>query len=306
MFDFKGKNLIDFPDDYTLIDLETTGIDLQYDEIIEISALRIRNNQIVDTFSSLVCPKFPISEFITDLTGITKEMLEKQPKIEDILPKFIDFIQDDILVGHNIFPFDANFLCRSCFHLEKKINNNYVDTLRLARRLLPELKHHRLIDLANNFEIEYQNMHRAEKDCQITKICFDKLKQMAITKCGSISEFIKSTKKKNYQTYAKDIVATTNEFDIDSPFYQKVCVFTGKLEKMTRTEAMQTIKNIGGENGDTITKKTNFLIVGNMDYTKRIKDGKSSKIKKAEKYKLDGLDIEVISEDTFYTLIENK
>lgn len=114
------------------------------------------------------------------------------------------------------------------------------------------ITHYRLIDLANNFEIEYQNMHRAEKDCQITKICFDKLKQMA------------------------------------------------------RTEAMQTIKNIGGENGDTITKKTNFLIVGNMDYTKRIKDGKSSKIKKAEKYKLDGLDIEVISEDTFYTLIENK
>lgn len=85
-------------------------------------------------------------------------------------------------------------------------------------------------------------------------------------------------------------------------FTNKHCVFTGKLEKMIRKDAMQLVVNVGGILDNSVTKKTNYLILGNNDYCSSIKDGKSSKHKKAEKYKLEGQDIEIIDEDTFYNL----
>ena len=92
------------------------------------------------------------------------------------------------------------------------------------------------------------------------------------------------------------------EIDEDNFFYNKHCIFTGKLEKMVRKDAMQLIVNVGGILDNSVTKKTNYLILGNNDYVSSIKDGKSSKHKKAEKYKLEGQDIEIIDEDTFYNL----
>ena len=103
--------------------------------------------------------------------------------------------------------------------------------------------------------------------------------------------------------HISDITSTVSEFDETHPFYQKTCVFTGGLEKMTRKEAMQIVVNIGGFISNSVTKKTNFLILGNNAYCPTIKDGKSTKQKKAEKLKLDGQDIEIISENVFYDLI---
>lgn len=82
-------------------------------------------------------------------------------------------------------------------------------------------------------------------------------------------------------------------------------MFTGKLERYTRKEAMQIVANLGGINEDGVTKKTNFLILGNNDYCSTIKDGKSSKQKKAEKYKVAGQDILIVPEDEFYTMLED-
>lgn len=103
--------------------------------------------------------------------------------------------------------------------------------------------------------------------------------------------------------HISDIKSTVSEFDETHPFFQKTCVFTGALEKITRKEAMQIIVNTGGFIANSVTKKTNFLILGNNSYCPTIKDGKSTKQKKAEKLKLDGQDIEIISENVFYDLI---
>lgn len=89
---------------------------------------------------------------------------------------------------------------------------------------------------------------------------------------------------------------------MSNPLYHSVCVFTGTLEKMTRREAMQIVKDLGGECGDSVTKKTNYLVLGNNDFCKTIKGGKSNKQKKAEKLKLEGIDINVISESVFYEM----
>ena len=87
------------------------------------------------------------------------------------------------------------------------------------------------------------------------------------------------------------------------PLYGKVCVFTGKLELMSREQAAQLVVNLGGTCGNGVTKKTNYLILGNNDYCSTIKDGKSSKQKKAEQLILSGQDLQIIPEDVFYELV---
>ena len=116
-----------------------------------------------------------------------------------------------------------------------------------------------------------------------------------------------NTKKKNFEhrIKAKDISSDCNDFDMNNPIFDKECVFTGKLDKMTRKEAMQIVADLGGKNRDSVTKETNYLILGNNDYCKSITDGKSSKQKKAESYKLKGQDIEILSEDVFYDIIDD-
>ena len=105
----KGESLIDFPSDYTIVDIETTGLSPQQCEIIEISALKIRNDKIKAKFSTLVKPEGLIGRFITKLTGITNLMVENAPKIDKVLPKFLEFAGNDCIIGHNV-NFDINFI----------------------------------------------------------------------------------------------------------------------------------------------------------------------------------------------------
>lgn len=322
----KGNNIIELVNDYCVIDIETTGLDSRFDEIIEISALKIRNNIVVDKFSSLVKPRAAfycpdaaddycideegekikyIDEFIVELTGITNQKLNEAQDLSEILPLFKEFIGDDILIGHNV-NFDINFLYDNFInYLKEHLSNNFIDTLRISRRVLPELKHHRLDDLIEYFKMSIRSEHRALNDCILTNEIYNNLIQKISEKFENFDKFKESIKPKNSTNYIKpkDIIAETNEFDEDHPLYGKVCVFTGTLEKMQRKDAMQIVVNLGGICGDGVTAKTNYLILGNNDYCKNIKDGKSNKQKKAEKLKLEGQDIEIISENVFYDMI---
>ena len=306
----KGNSLLCFPDDYVLIDLETTGYSPRYDEIIELAAYRVRNGTIVDTFSSLVNlnGSIVLNDFIIEKTGITQEMVDSAPDITEVFEDYLRFIGSDIIVGHNV-NFDVNFIYdRSMLYFEKPLTNDFIDTMRFFKRLHPEFDHHRLMDLAELYGVSYIGAHRAGVDCNITKQCFDALRDNISEKYGNIDSFLDHLKKRSYKckpsTRAKDIVATSDDIDDTNMLFGKVCVFTGTLEKMTRKEAMQIVANLGGINADSVTKKTNYLILGCNDYCKSIKDGKSSKQKKAEKLLLDGFDISVISEDVFYEIIE--
>ena len=106
---FKGQSLFAFPDDYTVIDIETNGLTTGVCEIIEVSALKFRGEILQDSFSTLIKPTERISWFITNLTGITDRMVENAPNINEVMQKFYDFIGKDILIGHNVH-FDVNFL----------------------------------------------------------------------------------------------------------------------------------------------------------------------------------------------------
>ena len=136
----KGESFIEMPMTYSVIDIETTGLSPEYDEIIEVSAIKVCNNKIVDTFTSLVQPRgyeyeddeYPdvllheyVSDFISQLTGITNDMLSTAPSIQDVLPKYLEFIGNDMLLGHNI-NFDINFLYDYSMQiLSKPLKNDF-------------------------------------------------------------------------------------------------------------------------------------------------------------------------------------
>ena len=140
-------------------------------------------------------------------------------------------------------------------------------------------------------------------DCLATIECYHAISDEIIEKYGIDAELKKVLYLSHEGEKAKNIAGDASEANPDSPFYQKVCVVTGKLEHFSRQEVMQLIADIGGINADGVNKKTDYLIVGNFDYCTNIKNGKSNKQKKAEALKLDGYDIEVIPESVFYEMI---
>ncbi len=195
--EIKGRQKTEFLSDYVVFDLETTGISCRTDRIVEISAVKVRNHQTADEFSSLVNPGCSIPYAAIRVHGITDEMVEDAPLIEDILPVFLEFVEDLPLVGHNIHSFDMKFIYRDCGeYLGSVPENDYVDTLKIARICLPELKHHTLSDLADYYGISTEGAHRALNDCRMNQTVYEQLgKQLqkskeSIRKCPKCGEIL--------------------------------------------------------------------------------------------------------------------
>lgn len=302
----KGNSLFVFPKEYIVFDIETTGLDPLVDEIIEIGAIKVKDNTVIEEFHSLIKPSYKIDAFITGLTGITNDMVEEAPSSKKVLEKFVKFIENNILVGHNVH-FDINFIYDHLIKINgTPLKNDFVDTLRVARKILPELKHHRLKDLASYYHIDTEGNHRAKKDAEITFSIYQKLEETMKEKYGSVEIFTNTIKKSHsYQQATSSIIPTVTEFNQENLFYNQYVAITGTLEKMTRKEAMQIIVNLGGHLENTVTTKTNYLILGNNDYNPILRGKKSSKLIKAENFKLKGLEIEIISENVFYDLLSN-
>ena len=305
----KGKSLLAFPQKYVCLDLETTGLSSQYDEIIEICAIKIDSGKEIERFQTLVKPENEIDEYISELTGITNELVADAPHIKDVLPSLIDFLSDWVIVGHNV-NFDINFVYDNCLeYMNSYFKNDFVDTMRLSRKVVPALKHHRLEDLVKYFNIEIEGAHRAAYDCAATICCLEKLKAVAVDTYGDVEsalyEFTKGHKQKKYKPSddLRKLSVTADYIDTDNPFYEKNVVFTGTLEKMVRKDAAQLVVNLGGFAQNNVTKTTDFLVLGNNDYCNTIKDGKSNKQKKAESLILSGSDLKIIPENVFYDII---
>lgn len=172
---FKGKCLTTFPRSFVCIDIETTGLSPLYDDIIEVSGIRVENGNTTDTFSETINIGRPLPPFITALTGITDNDLKISNSAENVLTRFCTFVGGDILLGHNV-NFDINFLYDKC--LDKTgilFENDFVDTLKIGKRLLPHLKHHKLDDLAAYYNIPPRTLHRALGDCEMTVNCYFKM-----------------------------------------------------------------------------------------------------------------------------------
>ena len=258
----KGESVLCLPRDYTVVDTETTGLSTESCCLIEVSALRVREGRVAAEFSTLIRPPWRevqkngqwqqgyVDDFIQGLTGITDEMLEGAPLPEEALPQVEDFLGRDLLLGHNV-GFDTAFLYDSFQkYLGRPLGNNSLDQLRLARKLLPQLPHHRLGDVAAALGVPYQGAHRALADCWITYGCYEKLRALALSQ-GTEEEFLRRFEKKRPPKPRYPGVP-------GHPFYQKTLVLTGRLDTPQNREA---VLRAGGKVGKEVAAGVDFVAI---------------------------------------------
>lgn len=164
-------------ENYVVIDLEMTGLKAKTDKILEVGAVRVRNGAIEDTFSAIIKQPEKLPEEIVNLTGITDEMAEMGGEPENVMEEFFAFVGDEILVGQNII-FDYSFLKQWAVNHKFSFERKAVDTLKLARKFLPEEEKKNLENLCRYFGVERSNAHRALDDAIETAQIFEALKKV--------------------------------------------------------------------------------------------------------------------------------
>lgn len=167
----------DLDADYVVFDLETTGFSPETNRIIEIGAVKVQNGKIVDKFSTFVNPQVPIPFRIEQLTSINDSMVIDAPVIADILPEFMKFCEGCVMVAHNA-DFDMSFIKKNCQRLDIPCNPTIVDTVALARVLLPNLNRFKLDTVAKALGVSLENHHRAVDDAGCTAEIFVKFIEM--------------------------------------------------------------------------------------------------------------------------------
>ncbi len=172
-----GSQNIPLDGEYVAFDLETTGLSSVNDRIIEIGAVRMRNGEEVDRFQTFVDPGRVLDKKITELTGITQDMLVGAPKIEEVLPRFLQFVDGRVLVAHNS-DFDTGFIRAECQRQGIAFTLTAVDTLILAQNLMPQLNRHKLDIVANALSLPEFNHHRAADDACICGLIMHRFAQM--------------------------------------------------------------------------------------------------------------------------------
>ena len=260
-----------------IVDLETTGLDSSFNEIIEIGAIKVdlESGETLEEFQTFSKPKDSLPPFIVRLTGINSKMLKGAPNNKEAVDTFLAFAENFPIWAYNA-GFDSGFI--NNFTNEHR---PFKDILTLARRAFPDLYNHKLITVSEHLGLSTKNSHRAIADCRVSK---------EVLLLGL-----------EYQTKTpKDFEA--NEKGI---FFGKVIVFTGELETMTRNTAMSHASLYGFKVGSGVTKKTDCLVVGTQDLDKLAGHEKSSKHRKAENLIDDGINIQIISENNFLKIIQS-
>lgn len=316
----KGKHLKVFPENYTVVDIETTGKDCTHDYMIEVAAIKVRDNKIVDTFSELIQPKVHyvlddisgrkdnvveangkkiiyISNFISEFTGITNKDLHHARSEKDVMIDFLNFIEDDILVGHNIVSFDSNFLYDSIHsNLGEFLNNDLVDTLYLSQDIIDDIKNYKLDTLMSYFDVTSDVRHRALADSEVTFKLLQKLEGIVSASNLTLKELVKEKQLK---------ISPVLNLPLCEYFKNMNVCITGTLEIGKKEIVEEYIRSCGGFTKNTLTKKTDILILG--DYSNRPnlrEDHLSTKHRNALKYILEGQNVEILSEEAFLQLIK--
>lgn len=247
----KENSITNCPDNYVVVDIETTGLDAVKDEIIEISAIKYRMNRRVDEFITLVKPQGEISSFITGLTGISDETVADAPTIQEAICQMVNFLGEDIIIGYNV-GFDIGFLSyklEECYGIT--LNNDYVDVMRLAKEKLPFLGRLKQTDVAKYFSISTEGAHRAANDCFVCNQCYQKLKQL------SVPYYQLPPVQKELQLTA----AAAQQM----PFTGKHLVLLGVPDGLYVKNLLAVIEELGGCVDTQLTETLDMVIVGTGD-----------------------------------------
>ena len=282
--------------DYIVLDVETTGLSEDTDEIIEVAAIRVSGGRVVDQYESLVHPRRLIPPNITDLTGITNRDVRSAPAITEVMQALDRFWPEGIpAVAHNA-PFDLKFVGKALCAAGCSREIQYIDTLPLARDAFPGLPDYKLNTLISVLCLsEDEQEHRAMSDVEYAHKLY-----LRCVEAISASDDYRYTG----PVRPSDVHRTVEDIDPTHPLYGKNIVFTGDLS-ISRREAMQLAVNVGAAVKSTVSSKTDYLVVGVQDTAVVGKDGMSSKEEKAQGLNDCGkAHIRVIREGEFMLLIK--
>jgi len=231
--------------EYCVFDIETTGLSNLTDKITEIGAVILKDGEITDVYNTFVNPGMHIPEKITELTGITDEMVMDARTIDKVLPEFFSFVGDRMLVAHNA-SFDIGFIRRACVNNGIKFTHTYLDTVALSKYVNPELKRHKLDILAEHYKLGEFNHHRASDDAemlaQILTCMFDKLKGEGIEDISAMLKQISAnTDPLKLNTYhqiilVKNKIGLRNLYKLISNSYLK---YYKKHPRILKTELIE-------------------------------------------------------------------
>jgi len=220
-----GKSSKNTNGEFVVFDVETTGLSSEKDTIIEIGAVRIKDGQILESFNSFVNPKRPIPQNITEITGITDEMVSDAPVLCDVIKSFCDFIADADLVAHNA-KFDTAFLKNAFVSSGIEYKFTCIDTLELSRALVKDIKNYKLDTLCKYFKIKLENHHRACDDALATGgvllALFGLLNEKSINNINSLnsklsgSADLKSLKYYHCIILVKNLIGLRNLYELIS------------------------------------------------------------------------------------------
>ena len=266
---FKNKEYNLFDQEYVVYDTETTGLNSGTDQMIEIGAVKVKNDEIIERFDELIACPTPLPKIITELTNITDEMLVGKDTEENVTKRFLEFIGDRPLVAHNA-QFDISFITSAVkkYNLGE-FNNTVIDTMGLARNMYPEWRNHKLSTLVKNLDVEWDEdkHHRADYDCEGTSKCFYKmlyeLKRQNIKTTIDLETLadkenaIKFARPFHLTLIAKNKVGLKNLFKIISLANTKY-LYKGKEPKIPRTDLMELREGLlvgsGCINGEVFDK----------------------------------------------------
>ena len=171
--------------EYCVFDLETTGISHITEKITEVGIIKIKNGEVIDTFECFVNPEKPIPQKVVEVTHITDDMVKDAETIDKVMPKILEFMGDSVLVAHNA-DFDIGFMKYNCEKLGLKLDNTYIDTLRLARAMFPEFTKYKLGIIAEKLGIKVDVAHRALDDVKTLVAVFKEMIERAKEKKAKI------------------------------------------------------------------------------------------------------------------------
>ena len=236
----------DIDGEYCVLDLETTGLSFRTEKITEVGIIKIKNGEVVDEFECFVNPEKPIPQEVVDVTHITDDMVKDAETIEKVIPKIIDFIGDSVLVAHNA-DFDIGFSKHNFAEYGYSLDNTYIDTLRLAKVIFPDMKRYKLGLIADKLDIVVEVAHRALDDVKtlvaVFNVMIQKLKENGAKTVDDIDNVIQGDPEayKKLPSYhaiilAKDYVGLKNLYKLISYshlnyFYKKPRILKSMFEK---------------------------------------------------------------------------
>lgn len=258
---------------FIVFDLETFGLNSHEHPIIEIGAIKVQGTRIVDSFSQLINPGMPIPEKIQEITSITNSMVADMPKIEEVLPKFMEFVGDATMVAHNA-RFDMSFIRRECKRIMGiDYDPSVIDTLQMARDVMPDLKGYGLGSLTKKLGVALENHHRAVDDSQATAgmfiIFLEKYLEKGITNIkdinGGFPLNIQKQDTSNVMVLVKNLTGLKNMYQLVSIAHKDN--FGNKKPRVTRSDLERLREGlIIGASNTVHFMNTSELVLDYLDY----------------------------------------